>query len=436
VVGIRSIGAVLSAVCSATLHCERTTVRPTGHPYDRELRFTGEQAAVIRRHLQRDARFFIVDEGPGLSGSSFISCADALEACGVPREQIALFPSWPADGSTLNNDHARTRWRELARYVVEFEAMWVASGRLARRTHGGLRDFSAGRWRSVICRDAGQWPAVQPQHEQRKYLVESSSPDGAPTLLKFVGLGRYGRPRLERAELLADAGYAPRPLGLDGGFLRTEFVTGNPVEARHTVVALTDRAADYLAFVRRRFATGAAARFSEIAQMIELNAREALGEWPPGAAPLGQWRALVEDSEVTAIDGRMLAHEWIRSDRGGFLKTDALSHHDDHFWPGCQDIAWDVAATVVELRLAAPGARSFVDRYRRWSGDTMIGARLPFWRVAYLASRLGYVAMAAGTLGSTPDGWRMRELERRYANALRGSLAALRAPTGVGGVPA
>jgi hypothetical protein len=398
------------------------------------VRLTPELRALIAE--RRDGHAVVVDEGPGLSGSSFIATADALEECGFRRERIVLFPSWVADGSALNNDHARARWRELARYVVEFDETWLASGRLARLAGGALRDFSAGRWRAALFRNAGEWPAVQPQHEQRKYLVASRSAEPTSTLLKFVGLGRYGRARLERAELLAGAGYASRPLGLDGGFLRTEFVAGTPVGARHAIAALTDRAADYLAFVRRRFVTGARARFDELVQMVELNTREALGDWPVDGATLGQWRTVVEDSEVTAIDGRMLVHEWIRCDRGGFLKTDALSHHDDHFWPGCQDVAWDVAATIVELRLGAPAARGFVDRYRRWSGDTTIGARLPFWRVAYLASRLGYVAMAAGTLGSTPDGLRMRELERRYARALRGSLAALRAPAGIGSVHA
>ncbi len=45
VLGIRSIGATLSAVACAALHqrgveCRRLTVRPTGHPYDRRLEAT------------------------------------------------------------------------------------------------------------------------------------------------------------------------------------------------------------------------------------------------------------------------------------------------------------------------------------------------------------------------------------------------------------
>src|SRR5579884_1308356 len=40
VIGIRSIGATLSAVVAAELKCERITVRPTGHPFDRSVTFT------------------------------------------------------------------------------------------------------------------------------------------------------------------------------------------------------------------------------------------------------------------------------------------------------------------------------------------------------------------------------------------------------------
>ncbi len=44
----------------------------------------------------------------------------------------------------------------------------------------------------------------------------------------------------------------------------------------------------------------------------------------------------------------MLPHEWIRT-ASGFLKTDAVDHQDDLFFPGCQDIAWDIAGAIVEF---------------------------------------------------------------------------------------
>ncbi|WDT73928.1 MAG: hypothetical protein MPW16_11695 [Candidatus Manganitrophus sp.] len=66
------------------------------------------------------------------------------------------------------------------------------------------------------------YSSVQPQHERRKYLSLESKEK--PRLLKFAGLGRYGRSKRERAERLAGAGWGPPVVGLSRGFLVTEFV--------------------------------------------------------------------------------------------------------------------------------------------------------------------------------------------------------------------
>src|SRR5215471_6372811 len=90
VIGIRSIGTTLSAVTAAGLRkrkfqAERTTVRPTGHPYNRRTELTSDQVSFVRRHISLGASFLVVDEGPGLSGSSFLSAGEALLRAGVPR---------------------------------------------------------------------------------------------------------------------------------------------------------------------------------------------------------------------------------------------------------------------------------------------------------------------------------------------------------------
>src|SRR5215469_7856514 len=99
VVGIRSIGTTLSAVVRAWfeqqgIRAERITVRPSGHPFDRKLVLDQSQRRWIRTNELRDAMFFVVDEGPGLSGSSFLAVAEALAAAGVRTEQITLVPSF------------------------------------------------------------------------------------------------------------------------------------------------------------------------------------------------------------------------------------------------------------------------------------------------------------------------------------------------------
>ena len=86
VLGIRSIGVTLSAVACAALRlrgieCRRFTVRPTGHPYNRLLELKPEFRDWLAH--ARDAGFLVVDEGPGISGSSFLAVAEALVNCGV-----------------------------------------------------------------------------------------------------------------------------------------------------------------------------------------------------------------------------------------------------------------------------------------------------------------------------------------------------------------
>jgi hypothetical protein len=122
-----------------------------------------------------------------------------------------------------------------------------------------------------------------------------------------------------------------------------------------------------------------------------------------------------------ALDGRMLLHEWIRTP-DGYLKTDAIDHHQDHFFPGCQDIAWDVAAAALELGLDGKPRHELVTRYRSLSGDHTITSRIPAYAVFYLAFRLGYATLARSVLGQDPDADRFAAAAGRYARLLRREL--------------
>ncbi len=143
--------------------------------------------------------------------------------------------------------------------------------------------------------------------------------------------------------------------------------------------------------------------------MIAVNVAEGLG---PDAIPGGleRWRPALADAGTVAIDGRPQVHEWI-ANAGGLCKVDALDHHADHFFPGCQDLAWDVAAAVAETGIAA-GVLAPADR------------RLPFYAVAYAAYRLGYATLAHGAVPH--EGW-AAEVER-YRGLLSRALARLPEP--------
>ncbi|MGH8638140.1 MAG: hypothetical protein ACREUZ_13485, partial [Burkholderiales bacterium] len=188
-IGIRSIGTSLSAVVAATLESRGVsvrswTVRPRGHPFDRELRLNED----LRRALASSpAGSFtvIVDEGPGLSGSSFAAAARAAAALGVPDDRVALFPGWNADGSSFRSESARETWRRHRRWTAS--AAEIGAG--VDSVLGGARsvDWSAGAWRQSLYDDPVDGPAVHVQHERvKRFLPESRE------IVRFAGLGRYG----------------------------------------------------------------------------------------------------------------------------------------------------------------------------------------------------------------------------------------------------
>lgn len=436
VVGLRSIGTTLSAVVAAELvvegvPTERFTVRPRGHPWDRELRLSQDLAATLvgARHV------LVVDEGPGISGTSFACVAEAALAAGVPEGRIHLFPSWDCDGSGLRSARARAIWPRVKRWTVSYEETFLDSGRLAVTWGGGtLRDLSGGLWREGAYPDEERWPAVQPQHERRKYLLERE--DGTRLLLKFVGLGERGHRMLARAERQAEAGLAPPAFGLRDGVLALGWLDGSPADAEGgwgpgprpaggDAAVWTGAIARHLAHLvaepmeSKRLKP---VRFDDILSMTRLNVTEGLGEdAATGTAWMDRMRGEISVRPAVAVDGRMLPQEWLWT-AGGPRKCDGLDHHDDHFWPGTQDIAWDLAGAMVEWGFDDGARERLLAEFEALTGD--LGARqvLPFHETAYLALRLGYTSLAAETLGDSDDGQRMARDRDVYAGLLRAAL--------------
>ena len=431
-IGLRSIGTSLSAVVAAAfeeLGCtvKTLTLRPRGHPFAR----TPVVSLDLERLLaaQPGAHFLVVDEGPGISGSSFGGTAEMLTRLGVDDTRIVLFPSHQADGTRLRSTEAQEHWRRHQRFNVSFEEVWIDSGKLGVLTPANhYHDLSAGAWRRKIFPDEQQYPPVQPEHERRKYLLAPTGdeePEGR--LFSFFGLGGAVPTKLRRARRLGEAGFAPAPQGVVHGFVVRDFVRGVPVSRGGADQELLDTLARYLDHLYREHRSEPSVGDDGLREMVAVNVAEGIGEgWEeridavlPGN--LESW------SECpVALDARMQAHEWIRTE-AGYLKTDGFDHHDDHFFPGCQDIAWDLAGAVVELDLDAAAMQFLLARYRSLSGDRTIGPRLPHYAVAYLAFRLGYCKLAAEVLAETPDGFRFTAAAGRYGSLLRRTLS--RSPT-------
>lgn len=425
VVGIRSIGTSLSAVVAATLaelgiRVTSVSVRPRGHPFARTCDVGERLAGLVR--ASEDALFVIVDEGPGLSGSSFASVAEMLASHGVPDERIVFFPSWNPGPRPFAHSAAAERWRRHRTFTGDFNALWVRSGRLTDGLTGSLLDISAGAWRDELYPAGAPRPAAQPQHEQRKFLWTRGDRDADVLFLKFVGLGRYGKRRLQRARRLSEDGWGPPPVELRHGFLVRPWLPGTPFDAGGVAPELLETIARYIAYLDERHRTPTDVPAAQLLEMMRTNVREALGEeWLASLAPAQELLEIVNRAPTSACDGRLQPHEWLACG-GSIVKTDALSHHDDHFLPGCQNVAWDLAGAVVELDLDAGAERFLLDAYVGASGDNDVRQRMPFFRIAYLAFRIGYASIAAAALQSGADADGMRALAARYSQRLASVL--------------
>ena len=400
VLGLRSIGTALAAAVAAALDAPSPrTARPHGHPFARSVAL-----APPLDLAERESVWAIVDEGPGLSGSSIGAAADALASAGVPTARIVLLPGHAGPPGPRASDAHRRLWNTARSAVVPFEdlvadpdrglATWVAD--LTGPLLAPAEDVAGGGWRRHHWRNAAGWPAVDRQNERRKYLLEG---ERGTVLLRFAGLGEAGRTKLRRAEALAEAGFGIAPLGWRHGFL-VERWRGDLRPLTLAGVdrpALLDRLAAYLAFRARAFpaATGEGASLDALLAMTRVNVAEALGDG--AAAGLDAWTdrlpALGREARPIAVDGHLTPHEWIHDDAGTLLKTDALDHCCGHDLVGCQDVAWDVAGAAAEWDLSDDEVESLCAGVER-GGAACDPALVAFLRLAYRAFRIGALTMA------------------------------------------
>jgi hypothetical protein len=371
VIGIRSIGTTLGAVVAAALQAPPPlTVRPFGDPFARQVELPAEL-------IERGAHYLIVDEGPGLSGSSFGAVADALEMQGVPPERIAVLPSHGGDLGPRASEAHRRRWRSAQRVAAEFDPGFLADA------FGPLEPFSSG----------GPW-------ERLKYLGYSGD---SKVLLKFAGLGAIGERKLEMARALHMAGFSPEPLGLVHGFLverwRDDALRLAPDDkpAREIGHYIGTRAQLFPADA------GEGAAIEDLLVMCRRNLSLALGE--DTARKVERWNAaaLSRGLQRARTDNKLDREEWLRLPNGHLLKTDAVDHHCGHDLIGCQDMAWDVAGATVEFALDADDARQVVEATEQASGRRLNPALLEFYSVAYCCFRLGQAKLAAESCGGSGE---------------------------------
>jgi hypothetical protein len=428
VVGLRSIGTTLAAiVAAATGAPDPVTLRPVGHPFGRELSLDPalERALASEPEIPRA----IVDEGPGLSGSTMACVAEHLLREGVSPAAIQLFPGHGNGPGPEASEPVRALWQRLPTHVVEFDRLvrepadprhrlehWVED--LVGEPRAPLEDISGGAWRTRRYASEAERPPVLAWQEKRKFLLRTASGDW---LLKFVGLGRIGRDKHELARRLSEAGFTPTVAGFRHGFLVERWREDATPLAAADRPALLRRLGAYLGFRARECGCepGRGASLASLFEMARVNVGEALG--PDAArtltAGLPDPESLQRQVRPVLTDNRLHAWEWIVTP-DALLKTDALDHHQGHDLVGAQDIHWDLAGAAVEFSLDGAELADLFAALEREAGAPVHPRLLRAYLPCYAAFQLGYYTMAANGTPDGPERERLRSAATRYRKVL------------------
>lgn len=384
VIGLRSIGTSLSALVAAHLRragwnvC-RQTVRPGGHPFQRTVRL---QPTIPGPAI-------VVDEGPGLSGSSLASVALAARASALA--DISFFPGHAGSPGSAASPEILQLWNEIPRFVSPLlpeiaEELKTKSATLLNSKIREMEDASSGQWRERF--GVPDLPAA-PRFERPKFLLLSHS--GEAILWKFAGLaaGEKLQPLAEaathRQRRLAELGWTAPPLSVHNGFVATRWIDGLPLRPVDLDSGMIERLAHWLlAAARPPDGRPPEIGFERLRSMALRNLGHASGfEAGPPSAGL-----------PTAGDGRPGPHEWILERGGRIVRTDVWGHECDHTWVGAQPIHWDIAGTILHWQMDEEAAAKLLRKLAQ-SGLAVAAAELRPYFTAWRAFQAGLGASQA-----------------------------------------
>lgn len=438
VIGLRSIGTTLAAVAAETLsragaaiaHC--FTVRTKGSPFAR--------TAILPPGFVPPACNIVVDEGPGLSGSSMAGVAEALMSQGAREEGIVFFAGH-ANGPGPEGAPAARRWWTRGRvWATDNNQLLLAGSPLLSAVPYacGTRDGRA----VAVSVAADDWTraaglrhlprAAAPWLETPKLMVEVGN--GGQTLFKFAGLSpdpvTLALPSDEAAMRLcrlAESGFTTAATGTGLGWVAQPWIGGRRMTPADADVAfLSDRMAGYIATAAGP-PSGDEERVGAIQRIsTALTAWGEAREAAPIAATVRRAAELLPAlsvGEPCAGDGRLAPHEWIRTPTGRKMKVDVTGHARDHTWVGAQSIAWDVAGATVEWNLNAAQADLLAAAVGARIGTPLLPVSRAFHEAGYCAFRLAAAQHCARLApGTSPMAKLLREAacwyDRRLATAM------------------
>jgi hypothetical protein len=420
VVGIRSIGTTLSALVTSVLKssgraAKRITVRPTGHPFSR-------QTLLPPDVLQSAEYALIVDEGPGISGSSMASVGHALEQAGLPPKRMTILPGHAGQPGSAASDAVRAWWAEVSRIVTPLEAVrWAGrsliedlAAKTAELTGYPVQQVVAwggGLWRQSVYRDETDWPQVCQAFERSKYLCITEK---GSVVWKFAGfplvptdkdaVAGLSEDTYQKLQLLAERGFTPAPLGVQQGFVALPFVEGAPLRQDDATAELFAHIGRYIAAAAGQPMDMAEAgeAHRRVCEMVYWNIWEVLGEeMAERLKPVLE--AISPQVGPTYGDGHLAPHEWRRSRGGGLLKLDAGGHCFDHTVLGKQSVLWDVAGALCEWDADQTTETALVDAFREASASVVDQTALGFYQLSYTAFKAGQYRLCASMSEGTEE---------------------------------
>lgn len=432
VIGLRSIGLSLAALVAAALGSGPAfSLRPTGHPFSRRVEVTQALSQLMLADPLCD--FAIIDEGPGLSGSSFGCVADWLESSGVSSERIHFFSSHAGELGPQASEAHRRRWSEMPRHVVSMDELLIDTRQPAHRLQGWVgsrwgrgnqpwRDVSGGAWRDVHY-PSNERPPSHMQMEKRKFIVGDGE---QKRLVKFAGLAGLSQEKERRGKVLGEAGFTPKTIGACHGFLVEDWIDGIPGDlAGLAGPRMVEPVGRYLGFRARHLpAPNGGATLRTLCRMALFNIAEAKGQAIAEKVRqrIGDPARVERGLRRVDTDNRLHACEWVVAADGRIFKTDALDHSGAHDLIGCQDIAWDVAGAFVEFDLMAEDRERLVAIVEREADRELSTDLLTVFEACYLGFQIGLWTNArSASAGAETE--RIEALLERYARRLHGLIA-------------
>jgi hypothetical protein len=425
VVGVRSIGTSLSAIVSAALRAagwkiERLTVRPAGEPFRRKV-----ELPTLPKHKIG----IVVDEGPGISGSSMAAVAVALKRAGV--SDVSFLPGHSGEPGAAASPEIRQLWATIPRYTAPLaqlrwnglsltETLALKAAEICDVPAGFevVEDLSAGHWRKLAFPMEQDWPAVAGRFERMKFCCANRR--GPSVLWKFAGLGPTAEATLGTLSARAEQGYAPEPLATFRGFVAMPWIDGQ------RLTRADSRASDVLEHIGRYIVAAAnkplssgesAAAIARLKEIIDCNTAEALGHhWADRARDWAEYASIGEGSSGYG-DGHLAPYNWIRTSDGQILKTDCEGHDSDHTIVGRQLLLWDVAAALVEWDLGVENAAPLLAPIRE-AAVRLDWDALTFYQIAYAAFRIGLSSLTVEVTADTNERSRLNKAVGFYRTKL------------------